>query len=637
MGIITFDSVEIRDDLEQELNNVAVGYDGSVYSNAGESVRTQASNLNYLIDQLANFPITFLSGFSNITTTSNEQAVAADGKSYECAYGDSFTITAMVTPTVRPEVYTSAGLRINEYDSSGTVLTRTNYEDISSPINYEVKKQTCAYITIFVRLVKPSGQSSGINEIVNYSYKIIKGDTSLKDSVIVPEIDAINDDIFVIKNSIDGINNGVHQYLTNIEIGGISTSTGENNSSPFIRTSDYITTQDVESVYYIGDRPYYVYLYFYDYVDSRYVFDRSTNNRSDTSKAIAIDKTKPYFRLVAYFADDGTNIPIDDFYNRIYMLANYESEQIDDLKERVSALESGVSVIPDYWKTHIGEKISEILEKDMAIGEHGDSFVFITDTHTLNNSKVSPALIKYILQNSSVNKVVNGGDTIRYFTTKPAAVECYREWNSLMYGVEEIRLLGNHDLNNFNGQNPDNVITTSEFYGLMVKPMEKFMDTGAKTYFVFDNESEKFRTIYLDTEHFDNAQKSWLESMLTEKDSSWTVLVMQHRLFGTTMGVLDTVGQAVINSINSVYSQINATFIGILAGHSHVDYNTTESVNGYALIVTNCDTLDGSYSGLTRERGTITEQSFDVVHIDFANRTLYFTRIGAGSNRSIAY
>ena len=112
---------------------------------------------------------------------------------------------------------------------------------------------------------------------------------------------------------------------------------------------------------------------------------------------------------------------------------------------------------------------------------------------------------------------------------------------------------------------------------------------------------------------------------------------MQHTFYNTTAGALSVAGQRAIEAVNSVWDSIAGTFIGFLAGHAHYDYNTTEATNGYALIVTNCDTRDGSYSGYTRTKGTTSEQSFDVVHIDFVNRTIHMTRIGAGSDRSITY
>jgi hypothetical protein len=62
-------------------------------------------------------------------------------------------------------------------------------------------------------------------------------------------------------------------------------------------------------------------------------------------------------------------------------------------------------------------------------------------------------------------------------------------------------------------------------------------------------------------------------------------------------------------------------------------------VNGYALISTTTDAwrLQASSQGLTRTVGTYTEQAFDVVHISKTNQTVYLTRIGAGSDRTIPF
>jgi hypothetical protein len=50
-----------------------------------------------------------------------------------------------------------------------------------------------------------------------------------------------------------------------------------------------------------------------------------------------------------------------------------------------------------------------------------------------------------------------------------------------------------------------------------------------------------------------------------------------------------------------------------------------------------CDSDIQELSGLTRTRGTTSEQAFDVVSVDFINKTIKLTRVGAGANREFTY
>ena len=203
----------------------------------------------------------------------------------------------------------------------------------------------------------------------------------------------------------------------------------------------------------------------------------------------------------------------------------------------------------------------------------------------------------------------------------------------MMYGLRCFNIVGNHDNNNYNSSNPSGKLTLGQFYGIMTKPAEEWINTDGKIYYCVDNESQKIRYICAAIDGFTTmtgTQKTWFQQKLTELDSTWTVVVLQHRIWGSTTESIAEKAQAVINAINEVWANINAKFIGIIAGHTHTDYSTTESVNGYLLIACNCDTMSGSNSGYTRTAGTTSEQSFDVFYIDKTNTKLYAVRIGAG-------
>jgi hypothetical protein len=290
--------------------------------------------------------------------------------------------------------------------------------------------------------------------------------------------------------------------------------------------------------------------------------------------------------------------------------------------------------LPDYWRSYLEVKYPTLWGKDAEAG-NGDSFIFVTDIHYERNILNSPGLIKDILGKTAVNKVFCGGDMFDLEDTKEEAFAKLEKWESLMAGTKHFNIVGNHDGNNYNSSQSDKALTESELYGIMTKPAEQWINTNGKLYFVVDNESQKIRYICLAIEVFDQIgdsgeQHDWFQEKLTEKGSDWTILVIQHRIWGSTLEAIDTKAQKVINAINAVYSNIQAKFIGIIAGHTHTDNDITESVNGYLLIATNCDANVGTSSGYTRTAGTTSEQSFDVFYIDKANEKLYAVRIGAG-------
>ena len=295
--------------------------------------------------------------------------------------------------------------------------------------------------------------------------------------------------------------------------------------------------------------------------------------------------------------------------------------------------------LPSYWATYIEEKINDITQKDALIGSHGDSFIFITDTHVNRNKMYSPILLEYIVNNTSVGKVINGGDILDQETSALVAMSKLILWRNATANIKEYRIMGNHDLNKSGQLDSAAYLTEDNWYGLMVKPFEEDVSADQKSYFCVDNEAQKVRLVCIQYSFTaGSTAEKWICDKLTEKGEDWTVLVINHHIFDANeKGKLHTHGERLIKTINSVYSDIKANFIGILAGHSHYDYATTEATNGYHLITTTCDAYRAEGGGLVRTEGTVAEQAFDVVHIDTKEGKMYLTRIGAGEDRSFSY
>jgi hypothetical protein len=100
-------------------------------------------------------------------------------------------------------------------------------------------------------------------------------------------------------------------------------------------------------------------------------------------------------------------------------------------------------------------------------------------------------------------------------------------------------------------------------------------------------------------------------------------------------------------SVDVDFTNAKGTLIGYFGGHVHKDgaWGNTYTWNGrlkqcdFWTITTRCDGKNENDSALNAEKvaGTITEQSFDVFTVNKATRTIYATKIGAGSDREISY
>lgn len=348
-----------------------------------------------------------------------------------------------------------------------------------------------------------------------------------------------------------------------------------------------------------------------------------------------------YFRVSAKTADNYTTNYYLQYETTVTVFDQINST-FTAMDNRLTALEEheGSVSLPDYWKTYLDAKIPALQNIECDLGNKGIEFAFVTDTHVPANQMQSPAVLKYLYNKLSFPFVINGGDTLDTSPTKADALEKFYSWKEAMKGLPEFCVLGNHDKNSLSQDDPTAELTSSQFYRMMNADMEdnKFADfsTAVDTnniYYLIDNPDQKFRIIVLSTSFGYSSsalEPEWLKTKLTELDSTWSVLVVTHYMWHVVPD-MHAVGTAILNAINEVYTQINAKFVGVLAGHCHEDYNIIEPTYGYNVIATICD---GMRSGelYNRTIGTITEQAFDMVFINTENRTMKLVRIGAGDD-----
>ena len=282
--------------------------------------------------------------------------------------------------------------------------------------------------------------------------------------------------------------------------------------------------------------------------------------------------------------------------------------------------------IPYYWESNIANAISRYYEKNIIVGGHGLSFVFITDTHTADNLKRSPNLINYLYNHTNVINIVHGGDFIRYSPTEAKSYEdLFFSYLSLF------PILGNHDIDASVGANSDNA------YSYIFRRYENGFEGRNGFNYYHDFDSEKVRMIFLDYHSSDSV--SYLENNVK---SEYANIIFNHCYwwsYNSEAGTYttDSIAEAIANKADAL-KQNGYDIVAMIVGHIHQDKETT-TVNGIPIIATNCDAAGQSAGngGLVMEGNTTTEQCFDIVNVDTTNRKLYFTRVGAGSDRQFNY
>lgn len=382
--------------------------------------------------------------------------------------------------------------------------------------------------------------------------------------------------------------------------------------------------------------------------------------KNGESIIIALEDEALLISSVIYTDIDGVKTKIyssgwssNDFYytatTDCYLVFNlsFASGNIISTDAKVKIFKSIIQssgVLPSYWTEYLDDKIPDIKDNIVSVGNHGDTFMLVTDTHWENNRKKSPAVMKYLKDKTNISFSVNCGDLIQGTATADEALDLLDDYNEQIKNVEPFYCVrGNHDTN-MDGAYQTGEITEGQFYAIVDKPIESFVDTKQKPYFYKDNESQKIRYIFVDSEKGVDINATWIGNVVANTPSGYSIVVFSHYLFtgkpstDTTPLEVSSQGQLIINAIDGNKPE-TVTVVGIFAGHVHRDYYT-HSTSGYLLVATTCD-ANAAYGfdpdNPNRTEGTVEEQAIDVVSINTTNRTVEIIRIGAGLSRSLTY
>lgn len=335
---------------------------------------------------------------------------------------------------------------------------------------------------------------------------------------------------------------------------------------------------------------------------------------------------------------------------------------VDSLDGRVTALENGAEEsLPAYYDEYLPGKIATLLSLDAEVGSHGDSFVFMTDYHDASNTGYSPELIKHIIENTATKMIVFGGDIINQYATKEQAYPHFADFHKrFLFSDAYYPIIGNHEYNDPGNQDTGYTgkrMTNSEAYGMNLRQKEvdsRYKWDGGYTYHV-DNEAQKIRYYMIGCNPTSTIEVESRNAFFTSLESvpdNYIVVVIAHQLAAYNNGspVYGTAGKLIAdgcdafnarttlsaNGLTHDYSSATGKVILLMQGHTHIDFDLS-TTGGIHSVSTTCDSYAQQIGSLVRTAGTVTEQAFEVVHINTDTKTIKLTRIGAGVDRQFTY
>lgn len=312
--------------------------------------------------------------------------------------------------------------------------------------------------------------------------------------------------------------------------------------------------------------------------------------------------------------------------------------------------------VPEYYMTYLPDKLETIRSLGETVCLNGEQFIFLTDYHDYKNAKQSPALVKYLFENTGVKFIVFGGDNINlghgYNDVFNEIAQFFGDFNFLDRN-QMIVVTGNHEFfSNLTSGHEESEIPTKAvlYYSLMNQRSLWTVSTDEYGDFILANPLSKIYYCVYSCDYealITDAQVNAVADMVMELNNGWHIMFIAHRLLmgdasvianTSVTGLADAIAaqsSVTINGVTHNFSTKDIDVLPLLSGHTHQD-GMVRTTGGLPVIGTTTDAIELDLIN-TRTKGTVDEQAFDVVSLDMTNRIIYLTRIGAGSDRQYSY
>lgn len=318
---------------------------------------------------------------------------------------------------------------------------------------------------------------------------------------------------------------------------------------------------------------------------------------------------------------------------------------------------SNIVYVPDYYTEHLKQKADSIRINMEKAGDNSFTFAFITDLHWDVNCRLSPALLRRIMNSVPVKYVVCGGDIIGEGTKEYAEstmIDCIDSFRKL--GITFPVCIGNHDRNWNPAHNqrdyPERKLSNQEVRTLLETqyseyPAVYFSNNGLNFYIDYPSNT---RLVFLDTgdthEHdgvsaiYWSDYKAFADVLMASGDRN--IIVIAHSLSGNIGTRLCRISTGFNNrnaEYNSSYlsydfSQATGHVYLVIGGHIHSDTINKPDGCNVAYVTVDTDSMKThNQDGATP--GTIDSQAFDIITVDYNTGIIRFVRIGRGHDREI--
>lgn len=310
----------------------------------------------------------------------------------------------------------------------------------------------------------------------------------------------------------------------------------------------------------------------------------------------------------------------------------------------------GVPDPPDYWISTLDAGVKAINNALCSAGSSKSAFLFYSDAHWSDGSRMAPRLLNYLYEHTGMTKTIFGGDIVATEGDDYTSMAYLWTWRSQVKRLSNHHsVVGNHD----DGNIINNRFSREYVYGYLLAPEETADvvrgDDGF--YYYIDVPTEKTRYLYLDTAYEDAAslstgQKDFITQALKSTLDGWHIVVVAHIWYGPDYdqydvrpipiyGMSDTaksVAQILddYNARTGDFSGSNAKVEFCIGGHVHRDYtNTTDGGIPIIIVETDSQNIRGSF---TYNAGTTSESSVNGVIADYNNNILHIVRVGRGDS-----
>ena len=316
----------------------------------------------------------------------------------------------------------------------------------------------------------------------------------------------------------------------------------------------------------------------------------------------------------------------------------------------------GIGVVPDYWKSYLESKASEINTAIDAASANRATFLWYTDAHWTSNYGQSPMILKYLSKHTGMKKTFFGGDLA---VEKSGEIAAMTAWQELVKGIPNHHsVMGNHD-NQITEHS-----TAPERAAFFIGPErsgDMVMGTNATyggMYYYIDNHIENTRYICLSTGRMwtSSDEVVWCINALNSTPKDWHIVIISHLWLNndyTNGGIITTpvdYTQGYLNMFDAYnyrqsgtesytstaynFTNAEAKIEFIIGGHVHQDYDFT-TTKGIPVILTECDGWDERDSATSAKKGTTTENCVYAVVADFDARQVKVINVGRGDTRTL--